>query len=145
MSKYKVLIGFLILFFGGTFFYNIQRNKISVKPSIQNKNNANGLIKQPYPSTAIRVAPTSVPIVIPLEILSPKNNTSTATDFTIVSGTTNPYVDVMINNFEITADAKGKFSQSISIDEGENYVSVIAYTDFGITEKEIIILREISQ
>ena len=34
MSKYIVIIGFIILLlFGGIYVYNIQRSKISVKPS----------------------------------------------------------------------------------------------------------------
>ena len=146
MSKYIVIIGFIILLlFGGIYVYNIQRSKISVKPSIQNTNNKNALIKQPYPSPAFRIVPTSTPIVIPLEIVSPKNIGSVSTDSIIVSGTTVPYADVMINNFEITADVKGKFTQTINLDEGENYISVIAYTESGVAEKEIIILRDLLQ
>jgi len=147
MIKNKIIIGLLVLLLiGGLFYYsNQQKRKISVKPSVQNKNITTGFIKQPYPSDPVRIVATIVPIIIPLEIVSPKNNTSVTTNSIIVSGKTSPDIDIMINDYEIKSDSMGKFVQSINLDEGENYISIVVYTNSGVVEKEIIILRELAQ
>lgn len=80
--------------------------------------------------------------IVPLEIVSPQNNATVTADSIIISGKTVPLANVIINEFELNADATGLFSQTIFMDEGENYFSIVAYTDSGVSEKELVVIRE---
>ncbi|MFH0773643.1 MAG: hypothetical protein V1922_05025 [bacterium] len=98
----------------------------------------------------LSISPTSTQAVendnqINLNITSPVSGTSTdATTITII-GSTQANVSVVINDAEITANKDGSFKTNVALDEGENYISVVAYNDLGnIAEREITITRTIS-
>jgi hypothetical protein len=60
-----------------------------------------------------------------------------------VTGKTVPGANVIVNEYEMKADATGVFSRTVSLDEGENYISIVAYTDTGeVAETELMIVRE---
>jgi hypothetical protein len=82
---------------------------------------------------------------IPLEITSLQNNTTVSEGLISLSGKTAPFADVIINDIEIKADPTGLFSQSIQLDEGENYISIVSYTDTGAAEKEIEVTWETNE
>lgn len=68
---------------------------------------------------------------------------SASTGSVVVTGATSPFTSLIINEFELTSDASGNFSKSIALDEGDNYISIIAYSlDGASAEKEIIVTRE---
>lgn len=77
-----------------------------------------------------------------LEIKSPTSGT-VSTPSVDVTGKTAPYAFVIINEFEMKADGAGAFSKTVALDEGENYISVIAYTEEGeVAETELMVVRE---
>jgi len=81
-----------------------------------------------------------------LTISSPQNKQTTKEASIFIKGKTLPRTPVMVNEFEIVSDSSGNFSQSVSLDEGENYISVVAYSPEGdAVEKELVIMGEISQ
>lgn len=80
--------------------------------------------------------------IIPLEISTPQNNATVTSDSITISGKTAPLASVIINEYEINASSTGLFSRTVHLDEGENYFSVVAYTDSGVSEKELIVIRE---
>ena len=81
-----------------------------------------------------------------LTLSSPTTNQTVNDTSVLVKGTTAPQTPVMINEFELTADSQGNFSKSLSLDEGENYINVVAYNNEGqVVEKELIITREVQE
>ncbi len=79
---------------------------------------------------------------LPLEVTSPASGTVSGSSIA-VTGKTAPGANVIINEYEMKADATGAFSRTVSLDEGENYISIIVYTDTGeVAETELMIVRE---
>lgn len=96
--------------------------------------------------------PTEVPAKISMQvplfltISSPSNSQTVSNTSILVKGMTTPQTSVMVNEFELTADAQGAFSKSLSLDEGENYINIVAYNSEGeVVEKELIITREVQE
>jgi len=91
-------------------------------------------------------AKTSTPTPLFLTILSPSSNQTVSDTSILVKGMTAPQTPVMINEFELTADSQGNFSKSLPLDEGENYINIIAYNSEGqVVEKELVITREVQE
>ncbi len=69
---------------------------------------------------------TSSPVSsgLSLTVSAPENNSIVAKSSVVVQGTTSPKAEVFINDKELNADSKGNFSTTISLDEGENIISV---------------------
>lgn len=77
---------------------------------------------------------------ISLEITEPQNNITVDTSSVTVRGKTIPNAVVFINDQELKADTSGGFTTSISLDEGENTIIIVANDDFGnYSEKEITV------
>ena len=60
-----------------------------------------------------------------------------------VTGKSFPYAEVFINDTEIKADASGNFTAPVTLDEGENIISVMANDENGNSaEQEITVTYE---
>ena len=68
---------------------------------------------------------------IPLTIPSIKDGDKVSTPRLLVSGTTSPKADVNINGTDYVANAVGKFSTTLTLDEGENAIYVTATDENG--------------
>lgn len=100
----------------------------------------------PSPKPTETPVKTSSQAPLFLTISSPSSNQTVDEASILVKGTTVPQTSVMVNEFELTADSQGNFSKSLSLDEGENYINVIAYNNEGqVVEKELIITREVQE
>ena len=77
-----------------------------------------------------------------LEISSPADGATTNKDKVIIIGKTVPGADISVNETELTAGTDGKFSTTISLEEGENPILVTAGNEDGFEEKEIIVYLE---
>ena len=111
----------------------IQPNMISVTPSISQEESAN----QQTQTTA------STSLEISLTISEPLDNEIINTSVVTVKGTTLPNASVFVNDKELKADAKGAFSTSVSLDEGENILSIVANDENGnFVEKELTVILE---
>lgn len=96
----------------------------------------------PTPKPTETLTKTATQISLFLTLSSPSDNQTVSDTSILIKGTTAPQTPVMINEFELTADAQGNFSKSMSLDEGENYISVVAYNSEGqVAEKELVITR----
>lgn len=73
---------------------------------------------------------------VPLSITSPANNSSVTAARTTVKGITTPNSEVYINEAEDTADARGNFSATVSLDEGENIIIVSVVDPDGNTAEQ---------
>ncbi|MBI4099476.1 hypothetical protein HY440_00560 [Candidatus Microgenomates bacterium] len=123
MSKpYLFLIGALVLLAAGVGIFAYTRSTTtSQQPTTYPAS-------QPSPSQ-IPPPPPSEPALqsqITLTVNSPKNGQAVSTANITVSGVTVPNADVAVNDKDLKADASGKFSTSILLDEGENEIFVTA-------------------
>lgn len=80
------------------------------------------------------------PSLMPLMVSSPVDGAQLTGMSVVVKGQTTPAADVAINQLDVKADSKGNFSAMISLDEGENVITVIANDDIGnYAEKNITV------
>lgn len=94
----------------------------------------------PTASPGKSAEPSATAGQISLSISSPTNGSSVSSSGVTVNGKTAPLAEVMINDKEIKADSKGNFSTTISLDEGENIITVVANdADGNSAEKEITV------
>lgn len=143
MSKtYFILIGGLVvlaLVIGGFAFY---RSSKVVTPAAPTYNTAPD---QNNPTTTQAVqqsSPTISPAKnqITLTVTSPKNGTEVFIPTIKVVGKTVPNADVSVNDDDLKADAQGNFSAAVNLDEGENFISVLAIDDLGnVAEAELTV------
>lgn len=125
---------------------NEQKRKTTVPVPVQNggetvSESAPSVKEQATTSTA---AP-STEGDITLAVTSPQNNFSTNDSSITVAGKTTPGASVMINEYELKAGSDGSFSQNVTLDDGENYFSIVAYTAAGaVAEQEIVVVKNVS-
>lgn len=77
---------------------------------------------------------------ITLIVSSPSDSTTVNSPDITVSGKTTPNADVFVNDQEIKADASGNFSVKLTLDEGDNPITVTASDEQGnYIEKDITV------
>ena len=132
MSKsYLLLIGALMIITlaVGAFAYFRSTTNPVPNPSSQNPTAPNSP-GQPTPPT--NPGPSEMmQNEISLIVSSPVNGQIVSTTTITVTGKTTPNADVSVNDKEVKADAKGNFSATISLDEGDNTIFVTASNDAG--------------
>lgn len=97
-------------------------------------------ITQPTATEEATLEPTLSAQAITLVVTQPIDGSIVTIPTVIVQGKTAPAADVFVDDKQLTADALGNFSQSLTLDEGENTISVSANDANGnYAEKEIII------
>ena len=99
-------------------------------------------------STTQTVTPTIAAALssqINLLISSPISGAEVDSTSISVMGTTGKNVNVIVNEQEITSNTDGTFKATVLLDEGENYISIVAYDELGNSaEREIMVTRTIS-
>lgn len=130
----------LILFVLGTgVFFLSQKNSSSTSQS-QNTSNQTSL-----PTQTPNTAPTATNINphnsnITLNISQPQDGSVVNTPTIKIAGTTVPNADVSINDQDLTADNEGKFMTSVTLEEGDNYIDIVANDQNGQSnQKELLI------
>lgn len=77
---------------------------------------------------------------ITLTISSPSDGSTVNSPDITVSGKTTPNADVFVNEKDVKANASGNFSVKLTLDEGDNLITVTANDEQGnYIEKEITI------
>ncbi len=75
-----------------------------------------------------------------LTISQPQDKEILTTNQVTVKGKTKANAEVFVNDTELKADASGNFSALLTLDEGENYITVVANDELGnFAEKEIMV------
>ncbi|MBI3397153.1 hypothetical protein HY045_01610 [Candidatus Woesebacteria bacterium] len=94
-------------------------------------------------STSLTTPPQQLGKEISLTINTPQDGATINSSSVVVGGTTVPGADVFINDQETKADPSGKFSMQISLDQGENVISVAVNDASGnYSEKELTVTSE---
>lgn len=78
-----------------------------------------------------------------LEVTLPKEGQTFNTNKIEVKGKTNSKAEVFINENQVFPDKNNNFSSTISLEEGENYIQIVAGNDKGDEEVERIVYYEI--
>jgi len=81
-----------------------------------------------------------------LTVNSPKDKSTVTSPSVTVSGTTAALSEVFVNDLETNANASGNFSVALTLDEGDNYIIVIANDVAGnFVEKELTVTYDSGQ
>lgn len=89
----------------------------------------------PVPTTS-----TSIASEISLTVSSPANNAVVKSATIVVRGKTSPNAEVFVNDEETKANSSGNFSVRLTLEEGENYILVVANDAQGkFSERELTI------
>jgi Glucodextranase, domain B len=84
--------------------------------------------------------------VLTLTISAPANGATVTNPAVAVKGKTSPNAEVFVNEAEGKADASGNFSIGLTLDEGENYLIIMANDAQGnVAEKELTITYDSGQ
>lgn len=80
---------------------------------------------------------------ITLTVANPIHNSTVTTASITIKGNTTPNADVFINEYETKADATGLFRYTMTLDEGENIIIIVANDENGnLAEEELIVNYE---
>lgn len=80
---------------------------------------------------------------LPLMIESPVNNSTLNQSSLVVKGKTKQGITVFVNDEESKSDSSGIFTTNVTLDEGENNITVIVNDENGnFVEKELTINYE---
>lgn len=81
-----------------------------------------------------------------LQVDEPKNNITVNNPIININGKTISNAFIFINEQELKADINGSFSTATTLEEGENYILIVASDDYGNSaEKDIIVNLESTQ
>ena len=151
--KKIALLPILIVLTAATLFIAITNYQSPKETTIKQRvNDATPLEnKQAAGEKSIASTPTLAPqrvvnATLDLVIMSPQSDTTVNASSVTVKGTVNPKAYVIINEYDITPGKDGSFEQRIALDEGENYISIVAYDDDGnSTERELLVVRTVEE
>jgi hypothetical protein len=89
--------------------------------------------------------PSTLVSEINLVLSSPQSGIEVINSSIQITGTTGKNINVVVNDQDLISNPDGTFSTSVRLDEGENYISVVAYDELGNSaEREIMVIRTIS-
>jgi hypothetical protein len=137
--SFFIVFALLALVIGGYFYIQSKKNTADISLG-------DDLSGTPVPSSqdtgfsdqAIVVEPVVKEIT--LTITSPQNGATVTTSTVTIKGKTVPKADIFINEAETVADANGSFSKSITLDEGDNIIIVMANDAKGnVAEQDLTI------
>jgi hypothetical protein len=78
-----------------------------------------------------------------LTVSAPTDGSTVTTSSIVVKGLTAPNAEVFINDAETKANSIGNFSSTIVLEEGDNYISVVAVdVDGNSAEQELTVMYE---
>jgi len=131
----------LIVVFGGLIIYRESTKKVSentplvlspsVKPTAE------------IGKTNSQTETTNINSGMSLDIITPADKAIVTVSPIEVKGKTLPGETVFINEKEMKADSMGNFSTTIALDEGENYIIIVANDKEGnYAERDLIITLE---
>ncbi len=139
MKYLAIVVLVVLLVIAGVFLF--RKGMVNTLPSTtpnsqqtpENTNGTNGA--NVIPSEAI----TNVN-QIALVVTSPQDRSTVTTPTITVAGKTTPNADVFINDKQLVADSQGNFSTSLTMDQGDNEIAIIANDQNGnSSEKDLTV------
>lgn len=137
MKQLGIIVLILLIVGGGTFLFIKTQNNSGLSP-YQNQNTSPSSAMNPSENTT--TSGTAQASEIPLTVSTPSNNLTVSTSSIAVSGKTTASADVSVNDQDIKADTAGNFSTTLTLDEGENTIDIVASDKNGnFAEKELTV------
>ena len=141
-----ILVSVVFIIAVGLLVFKVNKNKVENGTSFTQPENS--VIQNNEPTKAVtnqnnNIIPTEKTFksAISLTVSSPVNGFISTNPTVLVKGITLPNADVAVNDSDMKADAKGTFSVSIKLDEGDNIIAIIANDDQGnVAEKELTVI-----
>lgn len=142
MKKTYLLILFLILVTSGFAYLKFQvlntQAPITSDPRIVT------------PAANMNTTPTtslaqSVSSGLTISLTTPADNSTASTSSLKLSGTTKPGAQVFVNDTELKADAKGGFSTTVTLNDGDNEIFLAANDDVGNYAEKSIVVNYVAQ
>ena len=121
-SSKNLLLFLSVIAFLGLGFYAVNSGKVSINKSGTSEISTTSEENEDGESSDLETEENK----ISLEIASPKDGDIVTKSPVVVTGTTVNGADVSVNDADTKADANGKFSVSVPLDEGENEIFVTA-------------------
>ena len=141
-TKILILAAGFILVTVGWFARNVIVSSGSSKNSLNSPSaTVENTVKTAMPTSVVKEATTNAPIpnvTVPLLVSTPTNGSTVKSSTISVKGKTANGIDVFVNDTENRSDAGGNFSASVSLDEGENTIIVVATDSEGNVAEETI-------
>jgi len=121
-------------------FSNYQKNNQTIKKMLNSKN-----IVTIQPTDIIKKTVNKSEKIF-LQVDEPKNNIIVNNQIINISGKTIANGYIFINEQELKADVNGVFASATTLEEGENYILIVASDDLGNSvEKDIFVNLETTQ
>lgn len=124
-----------------------QKNDPTIKKILDSKNEkkTESITSENKPTSSIpKIADVSEEIS--LQVDEPKNNITVNNPIINISGKTIANAYIFINEQELKADINGNFTSATTLEEGENYILIVASDDLGNSvEKDILVNLETTQ
>jgi len=121
-------------------FSNYQKNNKTIKKMLNSKN-----VVTIQPTDLIKKIVNKSEKIF-LQVDEPKNNITVNNPIINISGKTIPNAFIFINEQELKADINGSFTSATTLEEGENYILIVASDDLGNNvEKDIMVNLETTQ
>lgn len=151
MNKILIAGAFVVLLIIGCVLFVINHNKsaytktqdeivnywLNVTPSV----NPQGFKSDPISSE--KKEETTIANQISLFIDQPSNGIVVSNPLLTVRGKTNSNAEIVVNDKETNANSSGNFSVTLTLDEGENSIIIVANDELGnIAEKELLVTYE---
>ncbi|OGG06784.1 hypothetical protein A2872_00950 [Candidatus Gottesmanbacteria bacterium RIFCSPHIGHO2_01_FULL_42_12] len=122
--------------------YLLLRPKTVVAPAEINPSETTRVIS-PTPTPAMVAKKETFERQIKLIVSSPSDGSTVKTNKLSVKGVTMPLAEVFVNDLELKADTLGNFSGTLTLEEGDNPISIIAIDENGnYSEMELTITYE---
>ena len=121
----------LVVAVGGYAFYKANKQELASKAVLPTPTITVTPTVQNSPTVAPNNTNDSLSNQIPLSITTLKDGDKVTTASLLVSGITSPAADVNINGTDLVANSSGKFSTTLTLDEGTNSVYVTAVDQNG--------------
>jgi hypothetical protein len=130
-----IIVAIVLLVGGGAFMvwkisstvpsvYPNQQMNATVAPSVQTGQTVSNQINTALPPAAPTIDKSKNQIT--LKITSPSDGATVTSPAVTIKGVTIPNAEVSVNDKDVTAGATGSFAVSLTLDEGDNYISVVA-------------------
>ena len=137
-KKYFIIPVLLFVVFAAVYLY-------TKKPNIEPNMNSNTGSSVSTDSTQTNNQ-SSYQSNLTLELTSPKDGSTVTSPTISVTGKTSADADVFVNDKELKADSSGNFSTTITLDEGQNSIVVVANdTNGNSAEKQVNVILESTQ
>lgn len=143
----KYLPVFIVIFFAVVVFIFLQKNNSAINKILNSKNENTKVVEEETSKSADLVKETvSQSEKIFLEVDQPKTGTTVNNSIVNINGKTIPNAYIFINEQELKADINGNFASATTLEEGENYILIVASDDLGNSiEKDILVNLETTQ